>query len=101
MSDLPDLDKVFYPPGECPGGEGIVHHPNCEHVQARVICDERFSNCRCHKDAGHLEAGDEIHECDPARCTGAWRNTPSDPRQVVRLPFPVGTPRPWPEEEDH
>lgn len=30
-AELPDLDKILIPPGECPGGPGILHHPNCQH----------------------------------------------------------------------
>lgn len=56
-------------------------------MTARVICDARAAQCRCYKAAGHVEAGDEVHECDPSRCSGAWTQ---DPFGIVRLPFPQG-----------
>jgi len=61
------------------------------------ICDVRESRCRCHKKAGHFEAGDPVHECDQSRCTGAWINDGVEFR-IIRLPFPVGVPAPWPDE---
>ncbi|HVQ18910.1 MAG TPA: hypothetical protein VMT27_07730 [Actinomycetes bacterium] len=59
------------------------------------VCDEREAMCRCSKEAGHVEAGDKVHECHPDRCTGAWEK---DPFKIVMLPFPVGDPRPWESE---
>jgi len=67
-------------------------------VEGRVICDERASRCRCHRDAGHVESGDEVHECDPRRCSGAWRVVDGE-FQIVRLPYPVGESEPWPDED--
>lgn len=66
---------------------------------ARVICNDREARCRCHKDAGHVEAGDPVHECDPKRCTGAYSREGGE-FQVVRLPFPVGDPEPWPDDDE-
>lgn len=62
-------------------------------------CPSTAARCRCHKDDGHVEAGDEVHECHPDRCTGAWTGSDADGTfEVVRLPFPVGAPRPWPDD---
>jgi hypothetical protein len=63
-------------------------------VEGRALCDERRASCRCYKDKGHVEAGDDVHECDPGRCTGAWSGS-GDDFEPVRLPFPVGEIRPW------
>lgn len=61
-----------------------------------VVCDIRAGNCRCAKEAGHVDAGDPVHGCHPDRCTGAWRGTWEDDDFIIlSLPFPVGTPRPW------
>lgn len=69
-------------------------------AEGRVLCDERAFRCRCFKDAGHVEADDPVHECDPRRCTGAWTGTTESEETfgIVRLPFPVGTPEPWGDE---
>jgi hypothetical protein len=62
-----------------------------------VICDARAEQCRCHKDAGHVEAGDRVHACDPRRCTGEWiGDHDGGDFAVVAWPFPVGDPEPWP-----
>jgi hypothetical protein len=63
-------------------------------VEGRAICDAREAQCRCHKDAGHVEAGDPVHECDRRRCQGAWRVDDGE-FTVVRLPYAVGIPDPW------
>lgn len=41
-------------------------------IEGRVVCDAQAALCRCVKDAGHVEAGDLVHRCDPNVCTGAW-----------------------------
>lgn len=66
-------------------------------MNEKVICGVRAARCICHKDPGHELLDDPVHECDQTRCTGAWKETPSDPFQIVRLPLPVGTPKPWPD----
>jgi uncharacterized protein (DUF39 family) len=64
--------------------------------EARILCDTRAAQCRCFKDAGHVEAGDDLHECDPTRCTGAWTGEyGAGTFMVMRLPLPVTEPRPW------
>jgi hypothetical protein len=62
----------------------------------RVICDARAQHCRCHKDAGHVEAGDPTHSCPPDRCTAQWRGRlDGDDFVPVVLPRAVGEPRKW------
>lgn len=44
-------------------------------AEERVLCGAMAAYCRCAKDAGHVESGDEIHACNPAECTGEWSGT--------------------------
>lgn len=64
---------------------------------ARPICGAQVADCCCFKDAGHVDAGDRIHECDPHRCTGAWIGVEPGWRPA-RIPFPVYGPPPSGEE---
>jgi hypothetical protein len=41
-------------------------------VEGRALCDASAANCHCAKGIGHIEAGDEVHACDPRECTGQW-----------------------------
>ena len=65
-----------------------------EWADAVPICGDIRARCMCHKTPGHTEDGDPVHECDQARCEGAWIAEPEF--QVVRLPRAVGEPRAWP-----
>ena len=70
---------------------------------AEPLCDARASRCRCAKTVGHVEAGDEVHACHPDVCTGQWIGdffAKDDSFRIVSLAFPVGEPRPWPDELD-
>jgi hypothetical protein len=60
-------------------------HPGqpTEVVQGRVLCDVAVAMCRCHKDIGHVEDGDEVHACNPKLCTGQWKGTEPDFVPVV------------------
>ena len=55
------------------------------------VCGNVVSMCRCTKEPGHVEAGDDVHECDPDVCTGAWKGdfVAGEGFVIVRLPFPV------------
>ena len=65
-------------------------------IDGRVTCDARAAECRCFKDAGHVEAGDPVHACDQRRCTGEWTGTwPSPDFRLVCIPVPLGMPEPW------
>lgn len=67
-------------------------------VEGRAVCDARAARCRCHKTAGHVEAGDPVHACPPDRCTGSWSgdfDAGPEGFAVVTLPYPVGDPTPW------
>jgi hypothetical protein len=44
-------------------------------IAGRAVCDARAAACHCVKDPGHVEAGDEVHACDPKVCTGEWTGT--------------------------
>lgn len=65
------------------------------------VCDARAARCRCHKTRGHVEAGDDVHGCDPTRCTGEWTGNYSDEPgvddtfRVISLPFSISEPMPW------
>ena len=60
------------------------------------LCDARAHLCRCHKDAGHVEAGDPIHACPPDRCYGKWIGEfDTETFFAVEAPWPVGEPRRW------
>ena len=64
------------------------------------LCDARASRCRCAKPAGHVKTGDAVHACHPDRCSGQWVGVQGTSLfQVVALPFPVGQPRPWDEDD--
>lgn len=78
-----------------------------DEVEGRVICDARAHRCRCHKDAGHVDAGDDVHACPPDRCTGSWTGDydsggvdAGGTFQIVTLPHPVGERafEPWPDD---
>lgn len=66
------------------------------HEPPPAICGVVEAACICHKQPGHVEAGDDVHECDQRRCTGAWKGSGED-FMIVRLPFAVGEPTPWAE----
>lgn len=36
------------------------------------MCGQQAAACICIKQPGHVEAGDEVHACDPDRCGGSW-----------------------------
>lgn len=42
---------------------------------AMETCGATASSCRCAKAPGHVDAGDPVHGCDPAECTGEWVGT--------------------------
>ena len=69
---------------------------NTTDTSSTPICGEIAAQCICHKRAGHVEDGDQVHECDQRRCTGAW-STAGGTFRIVRLPFPVDDPQSWPE----
>lgn len=44
-------------------------------VTGRAACDARAAHCHCVKGPGHVDAGDDVHACDPKVCTGEWTGT--------------------------
>ena len=90
VNDAGDLVFVRYADG--------VKATRPDDLYPAVICADRQARCQCHKAAGHVEAGDPVHECDPRRCTGAYARLNGE-FQVVRFPFPVGDPAPWSDED--
>lgn len=67
--------------------------PNPDTIDASgkpVTCTASAEYCRCVKPAGHELTGDELHECDPAECSGAWTGQYGTASwKPVRLPGPV------------
>lgn len=66
-----------------------------------VLCMAEAGRCLCHKEVGHVEAGDEVHACDPKRCTGEWVGDFEDEEsfRIVSLPLATAPPTPWPWDE--
>jgi len=65
------------------------------------LCMVKAGRCRCVKPAGHLEAGDAVHACDPYACKGSWVGSydlgqPSEDFDVITYPGGATTDNPNP-----
>lgn len=49
-------------------------------------CGVTIDRCRCVKPAGHAEAGDRWHGCDPDRCGGEWYGSSAADFEVKTWP---------------